>query len=600
MDTIAVIDFGSQYAHLIANRLRRLGVYSEILLPEFSSVLKNFSRFKGIILSGGPQSVYEAGAPTVNKSIFNLGIPIFGLCYGHQLIANILGGKVESGQTKEYGFAKLAVLKKIGIFEGIRDHTQVWMSHGDTVAALPPNFLTLGKTEDCPIAAMACPVKKIFSTQFHVEVTHTPEGMKMLENFVKLCRAKRTWSIEAFLKQKMEQIKKILDQKKVFLLVSGGVDSTVAYALLSQAIGTDRVYGLFVDTGLLRKAEPQQIAAMLKKIGIKNFHVAKAKQKFLNALRSVLNPEKKRNIIGELFLHIQAEVVRRLRLNPNHWVLGQGTIYPDTIESAGTKHADRIKTHHNRVPEILELIKKGKVIEPLAELYKDEVRELGAKLALPDELVWKHPFPGPGLAVRILCAEKEQYPEDVQGAEETIRKYLAPYGLFGKILPVQSVGVQGDSRTYRNPLAIWGHYYSFDQLEQIATSLTNRCVAINRVLMLLYPKSLENISLIPSFITEKRISLLQDLDDIVMKFIKQRKIGREMWQFPTILLPLTINKMPGESVILRPVSSEEAMTAQFYKMDENLLKQLVQKLHKRASAVFYDITNKPPGTIEWE
>ena len=598
MDSIAVVDFGSQYAHLITNRLRRLGVYCEIVLPETPPA--KFEKYKGIILSGGPQSVYEKGAPTIDKKIFKLGVPILGLCYGHQLIAHLLGGKVSPGTTKEYGLARLTVLKKIGIFDGLRGHSQVWMSHGDTIIRPGPGFIRIGKTDDCEYAAMAYPEKKIFSAQFHMEVTHTTEGMKMLENFLKLCRVKREWNMKKFMHVKMKQIKRLLAGRKVFLMVSGGVDSTVAYGLLSKALGTDNVYGLFVDTGLLRKNEGVKTARELKKLGIKNFHIFQAGTRFLTALRGVSNPEEKRRIIGEEFLRVQAEAVRKLKLNPDHWVLGQGTIYPDTIESAGTKHADRIKTHHNRVPEILELIKKRKIVEPVAELYKDEVRAVGSRLGLPYEMVWKHPFPGPGLAVRILCADAASVQRKLEKNEIMINRFLAHYKLRGKILPIQSVGVQGDARTYRNPLVIWGKRHSFEELEKISTALTNRFSSINRVCLLLHPREIKSVKAMAGFLSPQRIRLLQGLDDTVMSFMKKNKLLRETWQFPTILVPLQINGSGRETVVLRPVCSEEAMTANFYKMDAKPLSKLTAKLAPKVSAVLYDITNKPPGTIEWE
>jgi GMP synthase (glutamine-hydrolysing) len=422
----------------------------------------------------------------------------------------------------------------------------------------------------------------------------------MLSNFLDLCRVKREWSMERFMEAKTASIRKMLGDRKVFLLVSGGVDSTVAYAMLSKALGTNHVYGLFVDTGFLRKNEGKKIAAALKKIGVKNFHLFPAKKRFFEALNGVMHPEEKRKIIGDLFLEVQAQAVRKLKLDPEHWVLGQGTIYPDTIESAGTKYADKIKTHHNRVPEILELIKKGRVIEPLAELYKDEVRNLGAQLGLPDTMVWKHPFPGPGLAVRILCADIEKFSEGTPSTEEAIEAFLMPYRLSGKILPIQSVGVQGDARTYRNPLAVWGKNTAFDELENLSTALTNRYAAINRVCLLLAPEKIHSVKILPGTLSEKRVRLLQELDDIVMTFIKKNHMERDTWQFPTILLPLSVNGVKREAVMLRPVCSEEAMTANFYKMDKKLLARLTAKLAPKVSAVFYDITNKPPATIEWE
>lgn len=598
MDTIGIVDFGSQYAHLIANRVRRLGSYSEVILPE--TPVENFKKFKGIILSGGPQSVYGEGAPTINAGVLGLGIPVLGLCYGHQLISFLLGGKVTPGTTKEYGLATFSLEKSVGIFKGIRKTSQVWMSHGDAVSELPQGFICLGKTDDCAIAAAGNPEKNIYSTQFHVEVAHTEEGMKILDNFLNICDVSREWNTKLFLKNKMKDVKKLIGNRKVFLLVSGGVDSTVAYALLSKTLGSDNVYGLFIDTGFLRRNEGKIIEKALTRLGFANFHSHSAGSEFFAALKGVINPEEKRKIIGDLFLKVQADAIKKLGLNPEEWVLGQGTIYPDTIESAGTKHSDKIKTHHNRVPEILALIEQGKVIEPLAELYKDEVRELGKELGLPDEIVWKHPFPGPGLAVRILCSQGEDLSNTLSDADNKINEFLTKDGLKGKILPIQSVGVQGDARTYRHPLVVWGNQSNFDDLEKISTDLTNRFFDINRVCLLLDHAEIVSVHAFPAKLTRKRVKLLQKLDYIVMKFVKKHKLMRQMWQFPSVLIPVEINGKKCDALVLRPVCSLEAMTAQFYKMDVKLMKDLAAKLTEYVSAVLYDITNKPPATIEWE
>lgn len=602
MDTIAILDFGSQYTHLIANRVRKLGIYAEILLPE--TPLENLKKYKGIILSGGPQSVYDKNSATVDRAIFELGIPILGLCYGHQLIAHLLGGKVEPGVTKEYGLAELTAKKAVGLFKGLKKKSTVWMSHGDTVSAQPPDFTVIGETLDCPIAAMMSEKRRIFSTQFHVEVKHSHEGLKMLKNFLALTGAKKQWTLTKFFEEKKAALKKIIADRRVFFLVSGGVDSTVAYTFLAKVIGADKVYGLFVDTGFLRKNERTKIQKAMRRVGIKSLHVEDASKIFFKALAGVTEPEEKRIIIGRLFLEIQAKVAKKLRLNPDHWLLGQGTIYPDTIESAGTKYADKIKTHHNRVPEILALIEQGKIVEPVADLYKDEVRTLGEKLHLPAEVVWRHPFPGPGLAIRILCAQQETMPLTHATVQQSIAEFLAPYGLHGTILPVQSVGVQGDNRTYRNPLVIWHEnpkvVINFDELEKISTSLTNHFFEINRVCLLLTPDKIDEVTLVPATLTPRRVKLAQDLDDIVMEFIKRNKVERTLWQFPTVLVPLSINGVKKEAVVLRPMCSDEAMTAHFYKMSWPLLQKLTQKLKPHVSGILYDVTNKPPGTIEWE
>ncbi|MBP9718173.1 glutamine-hydrolyzing GMP synthase [Candidatus Gracilibacteria bacterium] len=602
-EVIAVVDFGSQYAHLIANRIRRLHVYAEIVLPE--TPLEDFKKYKAIILSGGPQSVYEKNAPTIDPGIFTLGVPILGICYGSQLVAYLMGGKVEPGKSKEYGMASLNIEKSVGIFKGVSKKSQVWMSHGDTVTQLPKDFEMIAQTSDCPYAAFADLKRKIYTTQFHLEVKHTHEGMKILDAFLKLTGVKREWGMKQFLSQKMAEIKEKVGDRNVFLLASGGVDSTVAYVMLAKALGAARVYGLFVDTGLLRKNEAKKTATLLRKVGIKNFHVYNGQKEFLSALKGVVDPEEKRAIIGTTFLKVQAKAVKQMKLDPEKWVLGQGTIYPDTIESKGTKHADKIKTHHNRVPEIMQMIEENKVIEPLAELYKDEVRELGTQLGLPNEMVWKHPFPGPGLAVRMLCSNgKADLPDKHAEHERLIAEYLKKEGLEnGCIAPIRSVGVGGDNRSYKHPLFIWNKKnkaVSFAKLEHISTYVTNHFPIVNRVCLLLAPEKITKIKAFKADLSPKRIALTQKLDDIVMGFVVKNKIMRDVWQFPTVLVPLHINNVKKDAVILRPICSDEAMTAHFYKMNQKLLAKLVKLLKPHVSAVLFDVTNKPPGTIEWE
>ncbi|MBU0667866.1 glutamine-hydrolyzing GMP synthase, partial [Patescibacteria group bacterium] len=500
-----------------------------------------------------------------------------------------------------YGIAEIEVKKSEGIFKGLKSKEIVWMSHGDTVMELPPGYEVIGSTKTGQWAALGNFKKNFFGTQFHLEVTHTKSGMKMLENFLDICGAAKEWSIDRFIENEIAAVKEKVGDKKVFMMVSGGVDSTVAFVLLDKALGPDRVYGLFVDTGLMRKNERQNVEKSLREAGFNNLHVKDAGDIFFEALQRIYNPEAKRKIIGDLFLRVQEKVVLELGLNPDEWLLGQGTIYPDTIESGGTKYAARIKTHHNRVQQIEELIKQGKVIEPLSQLYKDEVRQVGEKLGLSENLVQRHPFPGPGLGVRCLCAQEERYPRNYNLLQEKIDDELAPKKLEVFVLPIMSVGVQGDSRTYRNPMAILGDA-SFDDLGKIATDLINRFEEINRVVWTLYPQNIEEINIHRAFLTRERIALLQEADAIVDGFIHEKGLNRDIWQFPTVMVPLSVNRDFGESIILRPVESEEAMTANYYKMDEGLLCELTERLSKidGITAVFYDVTNKPPGTIEWE
>lgn len=600
MDKIAVLDFGGQYAHLIANRVRRLNVYSEILDAETPAA--KLKEYKGIILSGGPQSVYDKGSLKCDPGILDLGVPLWGICYGHQLLAYIQGAEVKHApESKEYGLTQMSVKKKEGIFGGLDENETVWMSHGDTVTELPDGYEVIGSTKNGEWAALANFEKNFYGVQFHFEVTHTAHGMKMLENFLDICGVAREWKIEDFVAEKIEDIRKRVGDKKVFMLVSGGVDSTVAFVLLDKALGPDRVYGLFVDTGFLRLNEKEQVEKTLKEAGFENLHVVDASERYFKALEKIYDPEAKRKIIGDMFVKVQQDTVEGLNLNPDEWLLGQGTIYPDTIESGGTKHAAKIKTHHNRVEQIEKLIREGKVIEPLAQLYKDEVRKVGEMLDLPAEMVWRHPFPGPGLAVRCLCAREDIYPENYRRIENKIEEDLKKDGLEARILPIQSVGVQGDFRTYRNPLVIIGNA-GYPKLNELSTHLVNQNEEVNRAIWLVEPNKIESLNVQHAYLTRERIALLQKADAVTNDFMARYNLSRAIWQFPTVLIPLSVNRESGESVVLRPVQSEEAMTANFYQMDLKILNELGAALMKieGITAVFYDITNKPPGTIEWE
>lgn len=600
MDKIAVIDFGGQYAHLIANRIRRLGVYSEIFDASVPAAKLRFH--KGIIFSGGPHSVYEKGAPSCDPEIFNLNIPVLGICYGHQLMAHLLGGKVKSGGVKEYGHAKIQIARNVGVLKFMGDEQEVWMSHGDEVTQLPAGMEVIASTDECKAAAIADEYRKFFGVQFHLEVTHTPNGQKMLENFVEVCAAEKEWNLKEYIEQLKMNIQKDVKGRKVFMLVSGGVDSSVAFALLERTLGANNVYGLFVDTGLMREHEAKEVKDSMEKAGFKNLHIEDASADFFKALKGVTAPEKKRMIIGDTFLEVQKRVLKKMKLNMKDWMLGQGTIYPDTIETGGTKHAAKIKTHHNRVPQIEEMIKKGLVIEPLKEFYKDEVRMVGEKLGLEKSLIWRHPFPGPGLGVRVLCAKKAELPSTWKATEKKMNEVLKKDHLKAAILPVQSVGVQGDSRSYRNPVVLSGEA-DWEKLASVSTRLTNQFSAVNRVVLSVAPEAVSKVEFTGAcYMVPERVKLLQRADAVVKDFCVKKGIYSAIWQFPVILIPVKLNGRSGETVVLRPVCSEEAMTANFYPMDFALLRKLGDQLMaiKGVSAVLYDITHKPPGTIEWE
>jgi GMP synthase (glutamine-hydrolysing) len=613
-DKIAVLDFGGQYAHLIANRIRRLGVYAEIFDSDVAAqILKNDKGIKGIILSGGPASVYEANSPKYDKNIFQLGLPMLGICYGQQLISHALGGKVLPGKTKEYGIAKIKLKTKKGIFAGLSDEEQVWMSHGDSVKELPKGFLVAAETKDCPAAAICNPEKKIYGVQFHPEVTHTLCGMKILSNFIEISGCKKGWSMETYLASLSEEIKAKAAGKKVFLLVSGGVDSAVCFALLEKALGKDRVFGLHIDTGFMRENESKLVIDSLAEAGYEGVKLYDTSKEFYAALDGVSEPEEKRKIIGRLFIELTNEYMKKLKLNDKEWLIAQGTIYPDTIETGRTKNADVIKTHHNRVGIAQEMIAAGKIIEPLQFLYKDEVRELGAKLGLPKKLVNRHPFPGPGLAIRVLCSNNAQsvlMPLE-KSAEDKINEFLKKnnYGFSAKILPVMSVGVQGDSRSYRHPVLIYAKpakkpgKIDWAKLEEISTLLTNNFKEINRVLIMLWPGALPEIVLQKSLITKERVEILKKADSATMAVLEEEKLLDKVWQCPTVLLPVAVESKDGmkECVVVRPVNSTEAMTANFARLPEKAMEKITARMQKlRIGAVFYDITNKPPATIEWE
>ena len=459
-DKILILDFGSQYTQLIARRVRELGVYCEIFHHKSSiGAIKKFNP-KGIILSGGPETVKQKGAPKVAEKVFKLNIPILGICYGMQTIANQLGGKVELANKREFGHADLKLRNQAaGLFKGIsKKNISVWMSHGDHVSKLPNGFKSCGVTSNSPIAAFFNPSKKIYGLQFHPEVTHTPQGKIILKNFVReISNCKGLWTSKNIISRAVDQIREEVGDQEVLLGLSGGVDSAVVAALLSKAIG-DQLTCIFVDNGLLRLNEGDQVMKTFKgKFGIK-VKRANAGNQFLTDLKGKKDPEHKRKAIGKTFIDVFLKEAKR---NKKIKWLAQGTIYPDVIESAGTKNgsAHVIKSHHNvgGLPSYLNL----PVIEPLKDLFKDEVRKIGLELGLPKEILFRHPFPGPGLGVRILGEIKRPYIKILQSADDIFITELVNEGYYDKVsqafavfLPVKSVGVVGDSRRYEYVISL--------------------------------------------------------------------------------------------------------------------------------------------------
>ncbi|MBS5941242.1 glutamine-hydrolyzing GMP synthase [Ligilactobacillus salivarius] len=494
-DKIIVLDFGSQYNQLITRRIREFGVYSELLSHKLTAAQIKEMNPKGIIFSGGPNSVYDDGAFQIDPEIFELGIPILGICYGMQLMAhNLPGGKVESADNKEYGKAIITVKGQENVmFKDLPETQTVWMSHGDLVTQVPEGFKVTATSDNCPISAMADDAKKFYGLQFHTEVRNTEYGNDILRHFAfDVCQARSNWSMDDFIDMQIQKIRETVGDKKVLLGLSGGVDSSVVGVLLHKAIG-NQLTSIFVDHGLLRKGEAEQVMDSLGgKFGL-NIIKVDAKERFLNKLAGVSDPEKKRKIIGNEFIRVFDDEAAKLE---GIEFLAQGTLYTDIIES-GTDTAQTIKSHHNvgGLPEDVQF----KLIEPLNTLFKDEVRELGEKLGMPHELVWRQPFPGPGLGIRVIGEITEEKLEIVRDSDLILREEIAKHGLdkeiwqYFTVLPgIRSVGVMGDGRTYdytvgiRAVTSIDGMTADFaqipwDVLQEISVRIVNEVDHVNRV-----------------------------------------------------------------------------------------------------------------------
>jgi len=496
MAQIVVINFGSQVAHLINRRIRELNVYSE-LVP-FDVKAKDIKKLnpKGIILSGGPSSVYENNSPILDSKIYSLGIPILGICYGLQLIGKTYG-KVLPGKLKEFGKKQLNVKYNGKLLKKV-DKNQIWMSHGDLVTKLPKDFKILASTDTCPIVAVENISKNLYGLQFHPEVAHTLRGMQIFKNFVfDICKAEKDWNINLVTKL-IEDIKKVVKDDAVIMGTSGGVDSSVAAALIHKAIGK-RLHCVFIDHGLIRKDEAKIVMNRFKKLHFENLYLIDASKLFLEKLKGIIDPEEKRKIIGYTFIEVFEKKVSELEKKYNNIkFLGQGTIYPDRVESAQTsKEASKIKSHHNvTLPDKMKL----KVLEPLDELYKDEVRELGKELRLPNEIVNRHPFPGPGFAIRILGEITNERLLILREADHIFREELKNSGYYDKVwqalaalIPVKAVGVKGDARTYEYIISLravtskdamtadWARL-PYTLLEKISSKILNEVKGVNRVL----------------------------------------------------------------------------------------------------------------------
>lgn len=501
-DSVIVIDFGSQYSELIARRVRELNVYSELV--SYRTTPEQIKKLapKGIILSGGPSSVYDKDAPTCDPKIFELGIPILGVCYGMQLMAKTLNGEVVRAEKHEYGKSVLEVNPKDKLFLDLESKFVSWMSHGDSVTELPEGFIISAKTNNTSCAAISNNDKKLYGVQFHPEVIHTMNGLEILRNFViNICLAKPTWTMDKFIEDSISQIRAKVGNQKVLLALSGGVDSSTLAFLLHKAI-PDTLTCMFIDQGFMRKGEPERLTTTFQNEFSIKLHYVNAKERFVSALKGIVDPEEKRKIIGREFIRVFEEESKGI--GPFDY-LAQGTLYPDVIESAdsnidpktGERVAVKIKSHHNvgGLPKDLQF----KLVEPFRKLFKDEVRKVGRQLGVPKRIIERHPFPGPGLAIRIIGDVTEEKLHKLREADSIIRDEINKSGLynsiwqvFGVLLPIQSVGVMGDKRTYSNPIVLravtsedgmtadWAKL-PYEVLEKISTRLVNEVPGINRV-----------------------------------------------------------------------------------------------------------------------
>lgn len=510
MDRVLVLDFGSQYTQLITRKIRELGVYAEIFPFSLSPARISKDSPSAVVLSGGPQNVYEKGAPLISEEIFGLGVPILGICYGLQLMVHLLGGKVSPSRRREYGFAELRIRDRRGLLAGITEGSQVWMSHGDTAERIPPGFVVSGVTVSCETAVIEEREKGLYGVQFHPEVVHTKQGKKVLANFLfKIAGLSKEWSMGSFIRRKVKEVREQVRDQKVICGLSGGVDSLVTSLLVHKAVKKNLTC-IFVDNGLLRKGQYQELMDKFRRAFALNVIGVDASERFLNRLRRVTSPERKRKIIGEEFIRLFEDEAKKI--GRVHF-LAQGTIYPDVIESNPVKGPSaKIKSHHNvgGLPKGL----RFKLVEPLKELFKDEVRELGRELGIDRPFIDQHPFPGPGLAVRIV----------------------------GEV-------------------------------------------------------------------TRERLEILREADDILLREIRKAGLYKKLWQAFTVLLPVRSVGVMGDQrtyqrvVVIRLIQSVDGMTADWFPAEPMLLNRIANRIVNEVEGVnriVYDITSKPPGTIEWE
>ncbi len=617
MEKLAILDCGGQYTKVIDRRVRELGVKSDIFPINVKS--EDLKEYKAVILSGGPNNVADGQRLKFDKNIFELGIPVLGICYGMQLMSDHFGGIVDSNVKKEYGQNEVTINTEVPLFDGLAKVQQVLMSHGDTVKICPKGFEIIAKSGET-IAGIGNIERKMYGVQFHPEVDLTEDGMKMLENFIrKVAEYKEVYALEDRIQTSIKMIQEKVKDNKVVVLVSGGVDSAVTAALLVKALNPDNVFAIHIDSGFMRKNESDVICENLKQLGLKNLIRENAKDYFFNTVIEVngkkigplvdtIDPETKRQIIGEIFIKIANNVIERLGLDPKNTFIAQGTLRPDLIESGNpdiSGFAHKIKTHHNDVEIVREARKKGLIVETNSDWHKDEVRKVARKLGLEEAIASRQPFPGPGLAIRLICHDKTQEvtitPEEI----EKLSTILNGTSEKGYILPIKSVGVQGDARSYRNLCLMAGKGLDFDwkTVTSKAKEITDSINTINRVGYILNKTNIEqNPKCFDMKICDESVDLLRELDKIVTSNLEKAKVNQTF----AVLIPIGINKK--YSVAIRTFVTNDFMTGKpgeiGKEVEKDMLKKAVteitEKYGDKIEYIIYDVTSKPPATCEWQ
>jgi GMP synthase (glutamine-hydrolysing) len=619
-EKLAILDAGAQYGKVIDRRVRELGVESDML--PLSSSTSLLSKYRAFIISGGPESVYSPKAPPFNPKLFSLGKPILGICYGMQLMNYFFQGTVVKGSRREDSETSITIDPSCALFSGLEKKQQVLMSHGDSIEKPAQGFQITAFSGTIP-AAMQNPEKKMYATQFHPEVDLTTEGKKMLSHFLfDIANFKGTYTMEHRLDRTLLEIRQKVKDNPVLILVSGGVDSTVSAALLSKALSPQQIHAVHIDTGLMRKNESSLVIQELKKLGLA-VHLVDASKQFQEAttlisgkktkpLNKTTDPEEKRKIIGDTFMKVTDQAILDLQLDLGKTFIAQGTLRPDLIESASdlvSSSAYVIKTHHNDTPLVREKRKRGMIIETNKDWHKDEVRKIGEMLGLPKELLLRQPFPGPGLAVRILCAETAY-------TYETIKKIHEPQILYGLEhislvqLPIKSVGVQGDDRSYKAVVALTGQLTDeadWTKLKHLANEIPKLDHEVNRVVYVFGNKitsAPKEITL--TYLTQEVVEQLRDADAIVNQCLIKHNLVQKISQMPVILIPVSFDEPGKRSIVLRPFLTNDFMTGLPALPGKEIPSACIQEMVKDIlkikgiSRVLYDLTSKPPGTTEWE